>query len=182
MKKELKAVALAAASFAALSAPQSVLSQGITTPTAESYNQTYPVSEEATTQKLTKQKEQQKQLSLYEQQEIALQMSQAMYGSADGTLPPAREAEVSRNQTHSNQTNYSQSNYNQANYNTPDYYNQTYSNAPAKASKLRGAFSAATKVLGATAAIAVPVTSIVLLNRAARNAANSGAFSRVSGF
>ncbi len=182
MKKELKAVALAAASFAALSAPQSVLSQGITTPTAESYNQTYPVSEEATTQKLTKQKEQQKQLSLYEQQEIALQMSQAMYGSADGTLPPAREAEVSRNQTHSNQTNYSQSNYNQSNYNTPDYYNQTYSNAPAKASKLRGAFSAATKVLGATAAIAVPVTSIVLLNRAARNAANSGAFSRVSGF
>jgi hypothetical protein len=175
-------VALAAASFAALSAPQSVLSQGITTPTAESYNQTCPVSEEATTQKLTKQKEQQKQLSLYEQQEIALQMSQAMYGSADGTLPPAREAEVSRNQTHSNQTNYSQSNYNQANYNTPDYYNQTYSNAPAKASKLRGAFSAATKVLGATAAIAVPVTSIVLLNRAARNAANSGAFSRVSGF
>jgi len=173
MKKELKAVALAAASFAALSAPQSVLSQGITTPTAESYNQTCPVSEEATTQKLTKQKE---------QQEIALQMSQAMYGSADGTLPPAREAEVSRNQTHSNQTNYSQSNYNQANYNTPDYYNQTYSNAPAKASKLRGAFSAATKVLGATAAIAVPVTSIVLLNRAARNAANSGAFSRVSGF
>lgn len=182
MKKELKAVALAAASFAALSAPQSVLSQGITTPTAESYNQTYPVSEEATTQKLTKQKEQQKQLSLYEQQEIALQMSQAMYGSADGTLPPAREAEVSRNQTHSNQANYSQSNYNQSNYNTPDYYNQTYSNAPAKASKLRGAFSAATKVLGATAAIAVPVTSIVLLNRAARNAANSGAFSRVSGF
>lgn len=177
MKKELKAVALAAASFAALSAPQSVLSQGITTPTAESYNQTCPVSEEATTQKLTKQKEQQKQLSLYEQQEIALQMSQAMYGSADGTLPPAREAEVSRNQTHSNQTNY-----NQSNYNTPDYYNQTYSNAPAKASKLRGAFSAATKVLGATAAIAVPVTSIVLLNRAARNAANSGAFSRVSGF
>ncbi|MBK9620127.1 MAG: hypothetical protein IPO31_13215 [Candidatus Obscuribacter sp.] len=187
MKKELKAVALAAASFAALSAPQSVLSQGITTPTAESYNQTYPVSEEATTQKLTKQKEQQKQLSLYEQQEIALQMSQAMYGSADGTLPPAREAEVSRNQTHSNQANYNQSNYNQSNYNqasynTPDYYNQTYSNAPAKASKLRGAFSAATKVLGATAAIAVPVTSIVLLNRAARNAANSGAFSRVSGF
>lgn len=177
MKKELKAVALAAASFAALSAPQSVLSQGITTPTAESYNQTYPVTEEATTEKLTKQKEQQKQLSLYEQQEIALQMSQAMYGSADGSLPPAREAEVSRNQTHSNQANY-----NQSNYNTPDYYNQTYSNAPARASKLRGAFSTATKVLGATAAIAVPVTSIVLLNRAARNAANSGAFSRVSGF
>lgn len=104
MKKELKAVALAAASFAALSAPQSVLSQGITTPTADSYSQAYPVTEEATTQKLTKQKEQQKQLSLYEQQEIALQMSQAMYGSPDGTMPPAREAEVSRNQSHSNQS------------------------------------------------------------------------------
>lgn len=177
MKNQMKAVALAAASIAVLSAPQSVLSQGITTPTPENYSQGYPVTEEATTEKLTRQKEQQKQLSLYEQQEIALQMSQAMYGSPDGTVPPAREAEVSRSQPRSYQASY-----NQPNYNTPDYYNQTYSNAPAKINKLRGAFSAATKVIGATAAIAVPVTSIVLLNRAARNAANSGAFSRVSGF
>ena len=114
----------------------------------------------------------------YERQEEAIQNSKALYGDPSKMaraqaqpLEPAYQAQ-------------------------DPYYNQTYSGYAAKPSRLKNALGTAGRILGTTAAVAVPVTSIVLMSRmAARNNMTGGmsgnmtggrllggGFNRISGF
>lgn len=95
-------------------------------------------------------------LSPYEQQELALKQSREEYGAPEKMPSP--------------------------DYNHLDLESQ-YNQAPAtKGVKLKNAMRNASKIIGATAAVAIPVTSIVLMSRQAVRGSSGSMFNRISGF
>lgn len=88
----------------------------------------------------------------YEKQEEAIQQSRAMYGAPERM--PNRQPAQPLEQAYQQQD---------------PYYNQTYNGYVSKPSKIKSALGTAGRLLGTTAAVAVPVTSIVLMSRMARN-------------
>jgi hypothetical protein len=95
-------------------------------------------------------------LSPYEQQELALKQSREEYGAPEKMPSP--------------------------DYNHLDLESQ-YNQAPAtRGVKLKNAMRNAGKIIGATAAVAIPVTSIVLMSRQAARSTGGSMFNRISGF
>ncbi len=134
-------------------------------------------------------KKKERALSPYEMQEQALEQSRSLYGNPQGMQSQSGYGNPS--------PQYSRADYSNSNGNSDNYSNYTetstnpgaptYSAYASKPSKLRTALGAAGKLIGTTAAVAIPVTSIVLMNRAAaRNGTmggfNSNRFNRISGF
>ena len=127
-----------------------------------------------------------KALSPYEMQEQALEKSRSLYGSPQGMQSQTSYGNPSPDY---GRADYGNGGGNYSNY-TETSTNPgapTYSAYAAKPSKLRAALGAAGKIIGTTAAVAIPVTSIVLMNRAAvRNGTmggfNTNRFNRISGF
>lgn len=99
----------------------------------------------------------------YEIQEQAIQNSKALYG-APQEQENSHPAHQRQDDPYRNSAAYTDTSTN------PSHY----SGCGGKASKLKSALGAAGKILGTTAAVAIPVTSMVLMTRAAnRNGYNN---------
>ncbi|MDX1988445.1 MAG: hypothetical protein SFV17_17290 [Candidatus Obscuribacter sp.] len=126
-------------------------------------------------------------LSPYEMQEQALEQSRSLYGSPQGMQSQSGYGNPSQDYGRADYGNNNSGNYNNYTETSTNPGAPTYSAYASKPSKLRAALGAAGKLIGTTAAVAIPVTSIVLMNRAAaRNGTmggfNSNRFNRISGF
>lgn len=102
----------------------------------------------------------------YEIQEQAIQNSKALYGAP-------QESENSHS-THQRQDDPYR---NSAAYTDTSTNPSQYSGCGGKASKLKSALGAAGRILGTTAAVAIPVTSMVLMTRAANRSGYNNTYS-----
>lgn len=126
--------------------------------------------------KTTGKSDKSRDMTPYEKQEEAIQQSRAMYGAPE-RMPRRQEQQQQLEPAYQQQQD--------------PYYNQTYNGYVSKPSKIKSALGTAGRLLGTTAAVAVPVTSIVLMSRMARNnnmnmrsgtGLAGGGFNRISGF
>ncbi|MBI5173436.1 MAG: hypothetical protein HY986_11165 [Candidatus Melainabacteria bacterium] len=132
-------------------------------------------------------KKKERALSPYEMQEQALEQSRSLYGNPQGMQSQSGYGNPSQEYGRADYGNNNSGNYNNYTETSTNPGAPTYSAYASKPSKLRAALGAAGKLIGTTAAVAIPVTSIVLMNRAAaRNGTmggfNSNRFNRISGF
>lgn len=132
-------------------------------------------------------KKKERALSPYEMQEQALEQSRSLYGNPQGMQSQSGYGNPSPQYSQADYGNGNSGNYNNYTETSTNPGAPTYSAYASKPSKLRTALGAAGKLIGTTAAVAIPVTSIVLMNRAAaRNGTmggfNSNRFNRISGF
>ncbi len=132
-------------------------------------------------------KKKERALSPYEMQEQALEQSRSLYGNPQGMQSQSGYGNPSPQYSQADYGNGNSGNYNNYTETSTNPGAPIYSAYASKPSKLRTALGAAGKLIGTTAAVAIPVTSIVLMNRAAaRNGTmggfNSNRFNRISGF